>query len=269
MLTIHTLTLYAHILFGSTALLLFWVPMIAPKGQLNHIKYGKFYNGAMYFVAATAAITALIVLWDPMAIHGQRLSNPDNTAIFIDKMRVFYGLLFYLSILIYAGLRHGILVLRHKKEPFAIKRPDVLIANTALVLSAPILCYLGVVFNQTLAIIFSVIGLLSGMSNLKYILASNLRNNRNPHYEKENPKAWLKEHIGALIGTGIGAHTAFFAFGGRSIFGDIGNYQLIFWIAPGVLGGFAIRFYSSRYAPKRSHKISHTEAQENNVTFQK
>lgn len=253
MQTIHSLTLYAHILFGSAALLLFWIPMTAPKGRLNHVKYGKFYISAMYLVAATGAITALMVLWDPMAIHGQRLSNPDNTAIFIDKMRVFYGLLFYLSILIYAGLRHGILVLRYKKEPLAIKRPDVLIANIALVLGAPILCYLGMVFNQTLAIIFAVIGLLSGWSNLKYILFNN------ENAKKENPKAWLKEHIGALIGTGIGAHTAFFAFGGRSIFGDIGDYQLIFWIAPGVLGSIAIRHYSLKYAPKRSIKISHTE----------
>lgn len=238
MQTLHNIILYAHILFGSAALLLFWVPMMAAKGRLNHVKFGRFYNWAMYSVAASGGITALIVIWDPILIHGERLSNPDNASIFIDKMRVFYGLLFYLSVLIYSSLRHGILVLKHKHEPAQLKRTDLLASNGLLFFGSPILFYFGLQFDMKLPLIFSILGLVAALGNIKYTFT-----------QKMAPKAWLREHIGALIGTGIGAYTAFFAFGGRAMFGDIGNWQLIFWVGPGVIGSFAIRYYCLKYAP--------------------
>lgn len=235
---LHSLALYAHILIGSAALMLFWIPMTAPKGSLNHIKYGRYYNIAMYSVSFSGAVMALMVLWDPMLIHGERLSDPENAQRFIDSMRVFFGLLLYLSILVYAGLRHGTLALKFKQSSAKLKKPDLLLAHFSLVLGAPVLFYFGREFGQTLPVVFSILGLLSGSSNLKYIF-------RGSHH----PKAWLREHIGALVGTGIGAHTAFIAFGGRNLFQDIGQLQVIFWIAPGIIGSFAIRHYSMKYAP--------------------
>jgi hypothetical protein len=152
-------------------------------------------------------------------------------------MRLFYGLLLFLSLLVYAGLRQGISVLANKLHPGALLRADMILANGLLILGAPLLFYFGLKFEQPLPLIFSVLGLLSGISYFKYALT-----------KQPAANAWLKEHISALIGTGIAAHTAFFAFGGRALFDNIGAYQLLFWIAPGIVGSFAIRHFSLKYA---------------------
>jgi hypothetical protein len=63
-------------------------------------------------------------------------------------------------------------------------------------------------------------------------------------------KQWVIEHLGAMIGSGIGAYTAFFAFGGRQLFENLGNVQIIFWVAPGVIGSIAITILSRNYTTK-------------------
>ena len=51
---------------------------------------------------------------------------------------------------------------------------------------------------------------------------------------------WLVEHLGAFIGSGIAAYTDFLALGGRSMFGDLSQFQLVFWIAPDAIGAITI-----------------------------
>ena len=50
-----------------------------------------------------------------------------------------------------------------------------------------------------------------------------------------------------MIGSGIGAYTAFLAFGGRVMFSDMGQYQILFWVAPGIIGGTAISLLVRKY----------------------
>lgn len=59
---------------------------------------------------------------------------------------------------------------------------------------------------------------------------------------------WLKEHLGAYIGSGISAYTAFISFGGRQVFDTSGDLQLAMWVAPGVVGALFIFFLSRKYA---------------------
>lgn len=236
---IHTLALYTHIIFGSASLILFWIAMTAPKGRTNHVKFGGFYHSAMYTVAISGAFTAVLVLWDPMTIHGSRLTDSGKQVAFISHYRLFFSLLLYLSVLVYAALRQGTLSLKYKQQPSKLQKPDVLLANITLIISAPALFYFGFDMNQKLPMIFSVLGLVSGMSNLRYAFLAS-----------KNSKAWLREHIGAMIGTGIGAHTAFFAFGGRTLLSGIGEWQMVFWIAPGIIGSIAIRHFTKKYAPE-------------------
>lgn len=246
MLTIHTIAFYLHIIVGSAALVLFWIPMTAKKGQMNHRQFGAIYNKAMYIVAASGAVMALLVLWDPMLIHGHRLSNPDKQALFETQMRVFYGLLLYLSLLVYTGLEQGALSLRYKFSSKPAVSSLVIISNYLLVAATPLLFWAGWQFNQTLPMVFAVLGLLSGISNLRFIRAKHSAD-----------KQWLKEHIGSQIATGIGAYTAFFAFGGRTLLGNIGEWQLVFWMAPGVIGAFVIRHFTIRYGkPNASRQLN-------------
>lgn len=239
MVILHTLTFYIHIVFGSAALALFWIPTLAEKGRLNHVKFGKYYNKAMYIVAASGAVTALLVLWDPVMIHGHRLSNLEYQQQWILQMRVFYGLLLYLSLLVYCSLRQGILTLRSKFDKQPLRAKGHLVPNIVLVAFAPVLFYFGWQHNQMLAMIFATLGLIVGASQLRYCLSSEAIGNR-----------WLREHIGAQMGTGIAAYTAFFAFGGRTLIQNIGDWHILFWVTPGIIGSIAIRKLCEKYAPE-------------------
>ena len=98
------------------------------------------------------------------------------------------------------------------------------------------LMILGVVYANTLHMVFAVLGIVTALQMAKFCLANSVSAN-----------AWLLEHLGAFIGSGIGAYTAFIAFGGRKIFSELGDLPLIFWVAPGVIGGIGISLMSRKY----------------------
>ena len=84
--------------------------------------------------------------------------------------------------------------------------------------------------------VFAPLGLMIAWGQLRFIFAKEVE-----------PKAWLVEHLSGYIGTGIGAYTAFFAFGGRTLFSDIGAWQYAFWILPGVIGNIAVVLLARKY----------------------
>ncbi|MDZ7901905.1 MAG: hypothetical protein U5L01_04895 [Rheinheimera sp.] len=47
--------------------------------------------------------------------------------------------------------------------------------------------------------------------------------------------AILREHIGNMIACGIAIYTAFTAFGGRRLFELSWQWELVTWVAPGVV----------------------------------
>lgn len=236
---IHQFSFYAHILIGTAALILFWVPIVSKKGGMDHRKFGKIYSMVMYAVAATGALMAVIVLYDPMLIHGHRLSDISRADVFASRMRVFYSMLLFLSLLVYVGIRHGQLSLQAKTDHSVMRAPSHLFFNALLCISAIALLGSGIANNHTLSIIFGVLGLVGSIGNLRFCLQKNVGKQR-----------WLVEHLSSYIGTGIGAYTAFLTFGGRSLFTDIGSWQLIFWVMPGIIGSIAIHFYSKKYMLK-------------------
>jgi len=62
-------------------------------------------------------------------------------------------------------------------------------------------------------------------------------------------ESWLKMHLAGTIISGIAAYTAFFAFGGRTLFADLlpGSLQVLPWILPTVLGLLFIRLQKKKY----------------------
>ena len=67
--------------------------------------------------------------------------------------------------------------------------------------------------------------------------------------------SWLYEHLSAMLGTGVGAYTAFFVFGGRRLFSAYlpGSWQLLPWFLPTILGvpviTLTVRYYRARFEP--------------------
>lgn len=234
--TIHSVLFFIHIVAGSMALLLFWVPIVTKKGGLDHRKFGRYYANIMYAVAASGALMALMVIYAPLVIKHQMVSENTNTEQLALELRVFWCFLLYLSLLTFVNIRHGILVLRHKRQHINMRQRSHLFSIGLLFVSGLMLVSLGIHYSNTLHIVFGSLGAVLAFRNARFCLAKSVSANR-----------WLVEHLGAFIGSGIGAYTAFMAFGGRSIIGGLGQWQIIYWVAPGVIGAIAIAYLSGKY----------------------
>ena len=245
MLIIHQSALYIHIALGACALLLFWVPVITRKGNLNHKRFGRFFAWAMYTVSFSGIAMSSLDLLFPVAMHapGLDLSPEQGTEISREVRRGAFFLL-SLSILVLTSTRHGWLTILHREDRQALRRPLHVGLNLALAGIGVLLLVTGVRSGTILFAIFGTFQAITGVSNLRYIFRKEI-----------GPKEWWTQHLGGLIGSGIGAYTAFTVFGGRRFFEQIfaSNFEslaIFLWIGPGVIGGIAIALLSSHYRKK-------------------
>lgn len=239
MSSLHSFLFSGHIIVGTLALILFWIPIATRKGGLNHVKFGKFYGWTMYTVAATGALMALLVIYDPIAIKGHLMQANSDPEAFSATLRIFWGFLLFLSFITYVSVKQGFTVLKHKGDTHGLRTfwhvtPIILTGVGGIIIFT-----LGIMHSRVLHIVFGILGMSIAIGMIRYCF------NDSP-----GSKQWLIEHLGAMIGSGIGAYTAFIAFGGRHLFTQIGSYQIIFWIAPGVIGSIAIFYLSRKHQTK-------------------
>ncbi|GAB5379202.1 MAG: hypothetical protein Alis3KO_11890 [Aliiglaciecola sp.] len=242
---LHGFLFSSHIVVGTLALILFWIPIVARKGGINHIKFGRFYGWTMYTVAATGALMAILVLYDPLQIKGHLMNAGTDPEKFSATIRIFWGFLLFLSLITYVSVRQGFAVLLHKQNTQALRTFWHISPLVLTAIGGAIILTLGIMHSRILHIVFGLLGISLATGMLRYCL------NKTP-----NPNQWLLEHFGGMIGSGIGAYTAFIAFGGRQLFAQAGSLQLIFWIAPGVIGSIAIFYLSRKYQPKAANNAN-------------
>ena len=111
----------------------------------------------------------------------------------------------------------------------------------ALGLLAIVLAFVGYRDSQILFYVFAGLCSLTAVTNLRYAWRRTIdRSDR------------IRSHLSAMIGAGIASHTAFFVFGANRYLNDllVGHWQLVPWIAPGVVGGVIINVVSRRYVRK-------------------
>jgi hypothetical protein len=233
---IHSILFLIHIIVGSMALLLFWVPIVTKKGGLDHRKFGRHYANTMYAVAASGALMALMVIYAPLVIKHQLVHENTNNQQLALTLRIFWSFLLYLSLLTFVNVRHGILVLKNKRQHRKMCQWPHLMSIGLLLVGGLMILLLGIIYSNTLHIVSGILGSLLAIQTGRFCLAKSVSANR-----------WLVEHLSAFIGSGIGAYTAFLAFGGRSMVGDLGQWQIVFWIAPGVIGAIASARMSRKY----------------------
>ncbi|MBT1450297.1 hypothetical protein KJ365_05340 [Glaciecola sp. XM2] len=233
---IHSTLFMIHILFGTAALILFWVPMATKKGSLNHKKFGTAYKNVMYVVAGSGALMALIVLAIPLQIKHEYASSPNAEQI-AQSIRYFWLFLLYLALLSFTSTRHGQAVLDAKDDRTSLRTFNYVTPLWLLLFGGVGCLVMGIALENPLHIAFGVLGIVIAIGMLRYVY--------NNHAAKG---AYKLEHIGAMIGSGIGAYTAFLAFGARQVLENAGSYQLIFWIAPGILGTVLSFYLTNKYA---------------------
>ncbi|CUA87299.1 hypothetical protein [Pseudidiomarina woesei] len=240
MLTIYQLTVAIHVLAGALALCLFWVPVLSRKGGLNHKKFGKIYGSSMHVVALTGIFASVMVLLFNTAVKPELAAVPHLTEVRLQQTYIFAWFLIHLGMLIHCAIFHGNQVLEHKRNRNGLKKPLPLAINGALAINGLALSAFGLFNSLVLLIAFGALGVVIGVSNLVYTYRKSV-----------SPTAWLREHLGAYLGSGIGAYTAFIVFGGNSLLHASGWVQTALWFAPGVIGSFFIAKLSKKYDPPR------------------
>lgn len=228
MKTFSSIFMMLHIIAGFSSLVLFWIPAFTRKGGINHNKVGRIYMWLMWIVVVTAAILSL-----------------KNFYIGQTESAIFLG---FLSILTAKPLWHGVAVLNQKKglSP-AFQRNNLLFESFVCATGVALLAY-GIYLQgrggAVLMIIFGILGI-SGLGDI-------LKELKQPTEKVD----WFVEHMKSMLITGIAAYTAFFAFGGRTLLGNIftGYWMIIPWVAPTVIGIVAIRLLAKYYLEKRVGK---------------
>lgn len=245
MYTLHQSALYLHIAVGTCALLLFWVPVFTRKGNLDHKRFGRYFAYAMYVVSFSGIVMSSLDLIWPLATHAANLDlTPAEAESAKRQVREFGLFLFSLSILVLTSTRHGWLTILHKEDRSLLRSPQHLALNGSLFAVGVVLLAVGINTGNILFMIFGVLETVGSFNNFRYIFRKSLR-----------PKEWWIEHLSGLIGSGIGAYTAFTVFGGRQLFEELftSNFQnlsIFLWITPGIIGTIAIS-YSTRHYTKR------------------
>ena len=238
----YNILIFIHVTFGFVSLVLFWIPIISKKGSAVHIRAGYYYSKIMYTVATSAIILAILILIDPIATKypGHRF-EPSELLNIIAEIRSISFFLLAISFLVLANVRHGLLTIKYKKQHSKMREPSHLLLNLILVSMGVSLIFLASGNNAILFYVFAALCIVLGGGNLRYCL------------RKEAPKMeWLIAHLGSMIGAGIGSYTAFFVFGGSRYLSEIltGQWQLIPWILPGILGGLSISYLTRKYRRK-------------------
>jgi hypothetical protein len=210
-----------HIAAGIVALAAFWLPLLARKGGPLHRRAGWVYAAAMWIAAATAwGVCAFRLLDDNKA--------NDAGALFL----LFVGVLAANASFI------GIRVLRTKKRTRPHTRLIDLAGPLFLLIGSVGLGGVGAVQRSVLFIAFAVLGAVLSISQLRFWLR--------PPVTKMD---WWYEHMTNMLTACIGTATAFLVVNVPRL--GLRDYALLFWLAPGVLGGVGIavwrRYYRRRF----------------------
>lgn len=236
---IHQFSFYIHVIIGAVSLVVFWLPIVAKKGSAFHKKSGNWFVWGMYSVSISGLLMSILVLIDPVAVRlpSDTLSE-EKLARLIALNREASIFLLMLSVLVFNNVKQSIWVLRAKNDREKLKSSSHLLMIAGLGILGVVVGALGISRSNLLFQIFAGICIINAVGMTHYIYKSTLQS-----------REWIIAHLGNIFGAGIGAYTAFFAFGGRRFFSEIlaGNLQIIPWVLPAIIGILATRIYTVKY----------------------
>ena len=205
-----------HVLAGTIALTTFWAAALMKKGSTWHKRVGKIYLLAMTGVAVTALPLVLAYI-----LEGQWVGA---------------AFLAYLVVLVSHACRLAWLSIRWKRDFARYTGLGYRVSNAVLALSGVAVSVLGLVYGAWILVIFGLIGPLGALEARKFLRSRGA-----------DPKWWLKEHYGAMIGNGVATHIAFLQIGLMRLVPELGNtvVQHLAWFGP-LAVAFAAGFWLDR-----------------------
>lgn len=217
----------AHIVFGATGLLAFWVPVLSRKGGRHHRKWGKVFAITMLATGAIATGMSTLTILDPVGTHPQLTHAPE-------WIRAIFGwMMLCLAVLTVNLAWYGWQCIRNQTNHRANRDWRNLWLQAVLVLAACAVAHEGWLLRQPLMYGVTALGFATVGTNLWFIF------NRSP-----GANDWLKEHIKASVGAGISVYTAFFAFGAVRTFPALALHPIL-WAIP-LTVGLALILYHQR-----------------------
>lgn len=202
-MTLYSASLNVHLLAGAIALLSFWTAALARKGSRPHVLAGR-----VYLLAMLGIVVSGIPLVARFVLDGKPV------------MASFLG---YLLLLVSWTCWCAWRAVRDRRRPERYAGP-VYLALSALVLVAGLaIIALGSARGAVILVVFGLIGVLGGGGALRV-----------RHRLGDNPRWWLKEHYGAMIGNGVATHVAFMSIGLRTLLPGVDGATLTYlaWFGP-------------------------------------
>ena len=205
-----------HITTGAIGAISFWIPVLGRKGGASHRRWGKIFTRVLLATGIFAIGISLLTIIDPYTTHPQLVGQFDT-----DFIRGIFGwMMLFLGTLTINLTWYGWLCVRHKQDRSAMREWRNLALQPLLILAALNCALQGLSINQFLMVAISFVGFATAFTNLWFL-----------YKPKAGPKDWLKEHLKALVGSGISVYTAFMAFGSIRIFPALA-LNPIMWAIP-------------------------------------
>jgi len=198
------LLIYIHAGFGGIGLVSGFISVIVKKGGNVHKKSGISFFYAMLISGIVAMIVAVL---------------PNHHNAFLFAIGIFS------SYFVLTGKR----ALKFKTNSSNLNIDKTI--SSVMIITAVLMIVLPIIINQNINIVLSIFGLLSLINGYR-----DLRLYKNPEKLK---KAWLKLHIGKMLGGLISATTAFIVVN-QLIPGIYG------WLIPGLIGGVFITYWINK-----------------------
>ena len=158
LIQIHQFLFYLHVTCGAVGLVVFWLPMLSKKGSPFHKSFGKAFSYGMFAVSISGVIMSIMVLIDPIAIRAPDIEL-DGQALqqIAERARRTSAFLMMLSLLVFANVKHSLLVLKAKQDRQILKSYSHLASILLLLVAGIVIGYFGFSSGNTLFIIFAIL----------------------------------------------------------------------------------------------------------------
>ncbi len=236
---------WLHVSAGGLALILFWIPALAPKGGRIHVRAGWFYAACMSVVVVTALSMSGLAFTIPLVVRQiARPFSPAELANFLRAQRISATFLAYLGGVTLAAGWQGIWAVETKREPKAMRTPFSVALNVVVFFAGLTVLILGIKYHSGPLLALSPIGPYIAAGNLRYLLMG-----------PQSRMHWWYEHLSSMIATGIAGYTAFLVFGAARLFPSVARTQLytIFWVLPALIG-VPVIFRTVAYYQRKFHE---------------
>lgn len=235
----YRIALALHICAGILGLIAFWTPAVARKGGAVHVQVGRVFFWCTFVVAGTGIVMATLLLVAPLSVHPPKNPvSPEVAAAIATEIRSTAPFLFYLVLITFVPVYHGVRVLATRRAPDQLRTHVHTTLQVTAIAGSTAMIALGIWLRQPVFLGLSPIGFLIGFGNLAFA--------RRPY---ATPMAWWYEHMNAMLAGGIAYHTAFLVLGAGRLFNVQldGAWAVVPWLLPTIIGVPASVIWTNYY----------------------